>query len=196
VVTACGTHRAALTTVKWSIQPSIAVCLLEAVRKCGPPPPCCPPAIASRVCTPHLQSATSTTGKPPNASGPSRVGSSLSCPSWPSSPQPQVQIDGSACPNLHALFPWTVEPDTLVSPRLFGGASVRRWHGLAEELAPGHCHWHARPAGAGAGMTGGEVRRCSRRVQGKAPTGGEGGRQGMPVLYDAGGSGEAGGGGV
>ena len=62
---------------------------------------------------------------------------------------------------------------TPVSPRLLGGTRVGRWHGLAEELALGLCHGHARPAGAGAGVTGSGGRRRSRWVQGKAPAGGE-----------------------
>ena len=52
---------------------------------------------------------------------------------------------------------------------------------------------HAR-LGAGVGVSSSGGRRRSRRVQGKAPAGGEDDR--VPVLYDAGGSGEAGGGGV
>ncbi len=54
---------------------------------------------------------------------------------------------------------------------------------------------YARPAGAGAGGAGGGGQAVVAAGTGQGPGGGRG-RQGMPVLYDVGGSGEAGGGGV
>jgi hypothetical protein len=81
---------------------------------------------------------------------------------------------------------------TLVSQRLLGGTRVGRWHGLAEELALAFAMGTHDRLGAGAGG-----RWRSRWMQFKAPAGGEDDRGcHMPVLYDAGGSGEACGGGV
>ncbi len=60
---------------------------------------------------------------------------------------------------------------TMVEMWVGKGARVGRWHGLAEELALAFAMGtHAR-LGAGAGVTGGRWR--SRRVQDKAPAGGE-----------------------
>jgi hypothetical protein len=76
-----------------------------------------------------------------------------------------------------------------------GGAlftwGVGRWHGLAEELAPAFAMGtHAR---LGRDRQRGQAAVVAVAEQG--PGGGRG-RQGMSVLYDAGGSGKAGGGGV
>ncbi len=92
--------------------------------------------------------------------------------------------------------------------QLLGGARVGRCHGLLEELALAFAMGTHERLGAGSARAGGGGgRRRSRRAQGKAPAvcvfitavpitsgGARGG--GMPVPDDAGGSGEAGGGGV
>ena len=80
------------------------------------------------------------------------------------------------------------------APRGVSGTRVERWHGLAEELVMSfamgtHARlgraWACQAAGAGGGRGG-----CRARPRWEEWTTGE------PVLYDAGGSGEAGGGGV
>jgi len=81
----------------------------------------------------------------------------------------------------HADLRDRLEP-TLVCPRLIGGARVGRWHGLTEELALTFAMGtHAR-LGAVAGGAGGGGRRRSRRVQGKAPAGGEDDRGRCPYF--------------
>ncbi len=83
-------------------------------------------------------------------------------------------------------------------PLLLGGVRVRRWHGLSEELALAFAMGtHAR-LGASVGVTGRGGLGFRSEVEAGAGQGPGGGRglQGMPVLYDARGSGETGGGGV
>ncbi len=57
-------------------------------------------------------------GKPPNASGPSRVGRSLSCastcPGWPSLPRPQVQIAPSSVKVARCRFQAATSTDLLM----------------------------------------------------------------------------------